>query len=68
MKAERPFFASPFWFRRSRVRYYRVGPDFLDRETGELIELTTPAQVAAHQAKPGYEYLTYALYNLPPIP
>ena len=51
-----------------RFEYYRVGPDFLDTATGELIELTTPAQVAAHQIKPGYEGVSYALYDLPRSP
>ncbi len=50
-----------------RFRYYTVGPDFLDTTTGELFDLTTPGQVAAHMAKAGYEALTYALYVLPKL-
>jgi hypothetical protein len=47
----------------SRFLYSRVGPDFLDRDTGEIIELTTPQAVPAHMAKPGYTSVNYATYT-----
>jgi hypothetical protein len=51
-----------------RFVYNTVGPDFLDTTTGELIELTTPRQVAAHLAKPGYNGVTISTYTLPAGP
>jgi hypothetical protein len=46
--------------------YRVVGPDFLVNETGDLVELTTPQQVAAHMIKPGYSNgVMYATYTLP---
>jgi hypothetical protein len=48
-----------------RFLYNRVGPDFTDTVTGEVLELTTPGQVGAHMAKPGYESVTYSIYSLP---
>ena len=49
----------------SRFTYNLVGPDFLDETTGELIELTTPRQVGAHLARPGYGRVTISTYTLP---
>jgi RHS repeat-associated protein len=47
-------------------QYNAVGPDFLDTQTGEFIELTTPGQVARHWAKGGaYNNAEYATYVLP---
>ncbi|MEX2134286.1 MAG: hypothetical protein WEB67_09110, partial [Acidimicrobiia bacterium] len=43
----------------------RIGGDFVDTSTGEIVELTTPGQVATHMAKPGYPDYTYATYQLP---
>jgi len=37
-----------------RFEYRTRGPDFLDKQTGQQIELTTPAGVAEHAARPGY--------------
>jgi hypothetical protein len=49
-----------------RFEYNRIGPDFRDALTRELIELTTPGQVAAHIAKGGaYVAAKYATYILP---
>jgi hypothetical protein len=48
-----------------RFLYNRVGPDFIDTTTGEVLELTTPGQVGAHMAKPGYRWVTYSTYSLP---
>jgi hypothetical protein len=48
-----------------RFQYNRVGPDFWDLTTGEELELTTPGQVGAHMAKPGYGAVTYSTYTLP---
>ena len=49
-----------------RFEYSRIGPDFLHLPTGQLIELTTPGQVASHVAKGGeYATASYATYNLP---
>lgn len=50
---------------RGRFDYRRRGIDFLDRKTGELIELTTPGQVAGHQARAGYEGARHVTYSLP---
>ena len=47
----------------NRFVYSRIGPDFLDKATGEMIELTTPGSKAAHMVKEGYENVKYALYN-----
>lgn len=48
------------------VYSYRLNrPDFLNNETGEVVELTTPNQVDAHMARPGYEGATYAMYSIP---
>ena len=46
-----------------RFIYSRIGPDFLDTVTGEMIELTTTAAKAAHARKPGYDAVNWALYN-----
>ncbi|WP_343820754.1 hypothetical protein ISN75_05515 [Dyella marensis] len=46
-----------------RFIYSRIGPDFLDTTTGNLIELTTTAAKAAHASKVGYENVLWALYN-----
>jgi RHS repeat-associated protein len=44
--------------------YRTIGPDFLHNETGTLVELTTPGQVAAHVARGGdYETALYATYR-----
>ncbi len=48
-----------------RFEYFRRGPDFLDNLTGQRIELTTPGQIGAHMARPGYQDAEYAIYNLP---
>jgi len=48
-----------------RFLYSTKGPDFLDTLTGEQIELTTPGQVGAHMARPGYGEMTYSIYTLP---
>jgi len=48
-----------------RFIYNRVGPDFIDTVTGEVIELTTPGQVGAHMAKPLYSGVTFSTYTLP---
>jgi RHS repeat-associated protein len=49
-----------------RFKYNTVGPDFLDTVTKELVELTTPGQVASHVAKGGaYLAAKYATYVLP---
>ena len=34
-----------------RFEYRRRGPDFIDRETGERVELTTPGQVLPHELR-----------------
>ena len=47
----------------NRFIYSRIGPDFLDTHTGELIELTTPGEVSAHMARPGYRSVNYATYS-----
>jgi hypothetical protein len=39
--------------------------DFLDTTTGKFIELTTPRQVGAHLARPGYGGVTISTYALP---
>jgi hypothetical protein len=49
----------------SRFTYNLIGPDFLDKTTGELIELTTQRQVNAHLARPGYGRVTISTYKLP---
>jgi hypothetical protein len=49
----------------SRFIYNRIGPDFLDKTTGKLIELTTPRQVGVHLARPGYDGVTISTYTLP---
>ena len=49
-------------------QYRTRGMDFADLTTGELIELTTINQVAAHAARPGYPPVgsdQYAFYELP---
>ena len=38
---------------------------FVDRTTGEMLELTTPGQVGAHLARPGYANVTMCTYVLP---
>ena len=48
-----------------RFQYNRIGPDFWDLTTGEELELTTPGQIGAHMAKPGYGAVTYSTYTLP---
>ena len=48
-----------------RFLYRTRGPDFIDTMTGEQIELTTPEQVGAHMARPGYDGVTYSTYTLP---
>jgi hypothetical protein len=48
-----------------RFIYNTVGPDFLDTTTGKFIELTTPRQVGAHLARPGYGGVTISTYALP---
>jgi hypothetical protein len=50
----------------NRFQYNRIGPDFLDTLTGQLIELTTQGQIGAHLAKGGlYDIAAYATYFLP---
>jgi len=51
-----------------RFVYNAVGPDFLDTTTGEMIELTTPRQVATHFARPGYGGVTMSTYTFPAGP
>ena len=48
-----------------RFQYSTRGPDFLDTLTGEVLELTTPGQVSAHLARPGYSDVTMCTYILP---
>lgn len=49
-----------------RFWYRTRGPDFVDRWTGEMLELTTPGQVASHVARPGYgRSITMCTYVLP---
>jgi hypothetical protein len=48
-----------------RFIYRTRGIDFVDTSTGEMIELTTPSQVASHMARPGYRGASYATYWLP---
>ena len=48
-----------------RFLYFTRGPDFVDTETGEMLELTTPGQVASHLARPGYDGVTMCTYVLP---
>lgn len=49
-----------------RFIYNLVGPDFLDTTSGDLVELTTPGQLAAHIARGGaYLFARYATYQLP---
>lgn len=48
-----------------RFIYQTAGPDFIDTTTGEMIELTTPGQVASHLAKAGYNGVTVSTYVLP---
>jgi hypothetical protein len=48
-----------------RFIYRTLGPDFVDTTNGEMIELTTPGQVASHMIRPGYEGVHYAVYELP---
>ena len=44
--------------------YRTVGPDFLEKETGTMVELTTPGQVGAHVARGGdYVNALYATYR-----
>ncbi|MGE3240458.1 MAG: RHS repeat-associated core domain-containing protein [Pirellulales bacterium] len=51
---------------RGRFEYNPIGPDFRDTLTQELVELTTPGQVATHIAKGGaYAAAKYATYVLP---
>lgn len=51
-----------------QFKYSTIGPDFLDLLSGERIELTTPGQVGAHMARPGYENASYSTYLLPKQP
>jgi len=45
-----------------RFSYSTRGPDFLDKLTGEVIELTTPGQVGAHAMRDPYtNIVTYSL-------
>jgi hypothetical protein len=37
-----------------RFIYRTRGIDFVDTTTGEALELTTPGEVGAHLARPGY--------------
>lgn len=48
-----------------RFWYQTRGPDFVDRTTGEMLELTTPGQVGAYLARPGYANVTMCTYVLP---
>jgi hypothetical protein len=48
-----------------RFWYRTRGPDFVDRTTGEMLELATPGQVGAHLARPGYANVTMCTYVLP---
>lgn len=41
-----------------RFEYSTRGPDFVDRTTGEMLELTTPGEVGKHLARPGYANVT----------
>ena len=52
-------FPDRFWYRNR-------GIDFVDKWTGEMIELTTPGQRASHIARPGYAGAGYAHYQLMP--
>jgi RHS repeat-associated protein len=51
-------FPGRFWYRTR-------GPDFVDRWTGEMLELTTPGQVGSHLARPGYANVTMCTYVVP---
>jgi hypothetical protein len=48
-----------------RFWYRTRGPDFVDRTTGEMLELTTPGEVGKHFARPGYSNVTMCTYTLP---
>jgi hypothetical protein len=50
-----------------RFIYQTIGPDFIDTQTGEIIELTTPGGVAGHAARYGWPVTTNAIvtYTLP---
>lgn len=48
----------------NRFLYRTRGPDFVDRTTGEMLELTTPGQVGSHLARPGYAGVTMCTYVL----
>ncbi|MDQ3574357.1 MAG: hypothetical protein M3404_05450 [Actinomycetota bacterium] len=50
-----------------RFAYRHRGPDFLDRTTGEVTELTTPRQVPPHMRRPDYpqDPQSYATYDVP---
>jgi|HubBroStandDraft_3_1064219.scaffolds.fasta_scaffold1100697_1 hypothetical protein len=49
----------------ARFLYSTRGPDFVDTETGEMLELTTPREVASHLARPGYDGVPMCTYTLP---
>lgn len=50
----------------TRFKYNRVGVDFLDRLTGEKIELTTEKAIAEHVRRGGdYLTATYVTYRIP---
>jgi hypothetical protein len=48
-----------------RFLYRTRSFDFVDTETGEGLELTTPGQVGPHLARPGYDGVTMCTYTLP---
>jgi hypothetical protein len=48
-----------------RFLYFTRGPEFVDTETGEMLELTTPGEVASHAARPGYDAVTMCTCTLP---
>ena len=49
-----------------RFIYRTRGIDFVDTTTGEMLELTTPGEVGAHLARPGYGLgVTMCTYVLP---
>ena len=50
---------------KGRFQYFTRGADFYDSYTQAYVELTTPASVAAHLARPGYQHVAMATYTLP---
>jgi hypothetical protein len=56
--------ASPGGFTAATASRHAVGSDFLEKATGNMVELTTPGQVGAHVARGGdYVNALYATYR-----